>query len=97
MLTKIRTKTVSEGSQNVLLRRENEGREAVREVRQELHGVITEFRIPAGKVYLSPIVDCFDGLVVSWTMSTSPNAELANSMLDEAAVKLGPESKFSVI
>jgi transposase InsO family protein len=59
--------------------------------------VITEFRIPAGKVYLSPIVDCFDGLVVSWTMSTSPNAELANSMLDEAAVKLGPESKFSVI
>ena len=51
---------------------------------------ITEFRIPAGKVYLSPIVDCFDGLVVSWTMSTSPNAELANSMLDEAAAKLGP-------
>ncbi len=27
---------------------------------------ISEFRIPAGKVYLSPIVDCFDGLVVSW-------------------------------
>ena len=26
---------------------------------------ITEFQIPAGKVYLSPIVDCFDGLVVS--------------------------------
>ena len=51
---------------------------------------ITEFRIPADKVYLSPIVDCFDGLVVSWTMSTSPNAELANSMLDEAAAKLGP-------
>ena len=24
---------------------------------------ITEFAIPAGKVYLSPIVDCFDGLV----------------------------------
>ena len=23
---------------------------------------ITEFAIPAGKVYLSPIVDCFDGL-----------------------------------
>lgn len=26
---------------------------------------ITEFSIPAGKVYLSPIIDCFDGLPVS--------------------------------
>lgn len=26
---------------------------------------ITEFHIPAGKVYLSPIIDCFDGLPVS--------------------------------
>lgn len=45
---------------------------------------ITEFHIPAGKVYLSPIIDCFDGLPVSWTISTSPNAELVNTMLDEA-------------
>ena len=26
---------------------------------------ITEFQIPAGKVYLSPIIDCFDGMVVN--------------------------------
>lgn len=26
---------------------------------------ITEFSIPAGKVYLSPIIDCFDGMPVS--------------------------------
>lgn len=26
---------------------------------------ITEFSIPAGKVYLSPIVDCFDGMIPS--------------------------------
>ena len=45
---------------------------------------ITEFSTPAGKVYLSPIVDCFDGLVVSWSIGTSPTAELANSMLDRA-------------
>ena len=25
---------------------------------------ITEFAIPAGKVYLSPVIDCFDGMVV---------------------------------
>lgn len=24
---------------------------------------ITEFAIPAGKVYLSPILDCFDGML----------------------------------
>jgi len=45
---------------------------------------ITEFQIPAGKVYLSPMIDCFDGLVVSWSISTRPNADLVNSMLDAA-------------
>ncbi|MBR1598934.1 MAG: IS3 family transposase [Lachnospiraceae bacterium] len=45
---------------------------------------ITEFHIPAGKIYLSPIIDCFDGMAVSWTIGTSPNAELANTMLGNA-------------
>jgi transposase InsO family protein/transposase-like protein len=45
---------------------------------------ITEFQIPAEKVYLSPVIDCFDGLVVSWSISTSPDAELVNTMLDAA-------------
>lgn len=49
---------------------------------------ITEFGIPAGKVYLSPIIDCFDGMAVSWTIGTSPNAELANTMLDAAISEL---------
>ena len=42
---------------------------------------VTEFHIPAGKVYLSPILDCFDGMPLSWSISTSPNAEMANSSL----------------
>lgn len=42
---------------------------------------VTEFRIPAGKAYLSPIVDCFDGMPLSWSISTSPDAEMANSSL----------------
>ena len=29
---------------------------------------ITEFSIKAGKVYLSPIIDCFDGMPVSWAI-----------------------------
>lgn len=45
---------------------------------------ITEFSLPAGKVYLSPIIDCFDGLAVSWSIGTSPSAELVNTMLDDA-------------
>ena len=45
---------------------------------------ITEFGLPAGKVYLSPIIDCFDGLPVSWTIGRSPSADLANTMLDGA-------------
>lgn len=49
---------------------------------------ITEFHVPAGKVYLSPIIDCFDGMVVSWTIGTSPDAALVNTMLDEAILHL---------
>lgn len=45
---------------------------------------ITEFQIPAGKVYVSPVIDCFDGMVVSWSIGTRPDAALVNAMLDEA-------------
>jgi transposase InsO family protein/transposase-like protein len=45
---------------------------------------ITEFHIPAGKIYLSPLIDCFDGLPVTWTIGTRPDAELVNTMLDNA-------------
>lgn len=51
---------------------------------------ITEFAIPAGKVYLSPIVDCFDGLLVSWRIGTSPDSTLVNTMLDDAISQLSP-------
>lgn len=49
---------------------------------------ITQFSIKAGKVYLSPIIDCFDGMPVSWRIGVSPDAELANSMLREACERL---------
>ncbi|MDR5763100.1 IS3 family transposase [Caballeronia sp. LZ035] len=52
---------------------------------------ITEFHIPAGKVYLSPVIDCFDGLVVSWSIGTRPDADLVNTMLD-AAVEMVVDS-----
>ena len=54
---------------------------------------ITEFAIPAGKVYLSPIVDCFDGLIVTWRIDTSPDSTLVNTMLDSAIQQLQPDEK----
>ena len=50
---------------------------------------LTEFSIPAGKAYLSPLIDCYDGLPVAWTIGTSPNAELADGMLSGACSTLG--------
>jgi transposase InsO family protein/transposase-like protein len=54
---------------------------------------ITEFQLPAGKAYLSPIIDCFDGMVVSWTIGTSPDADLVNTMLDTAVAGLAESER----
>ena len=35
---------------------------------------VTQFTMDGYKCWLSPVVDCFDGMVVSWTLSRSPNA-----------------------
>ena len=51
---------------------------------------ITEFAIPAGKVYLSPIIDCYDGMVVSWEIGRTLDSILVNKMLDEAINTLKP-------
>ena len=40
---------------------------------------ITEFQIQSGKVYLSPMIDCFDGMVVSWSIGTRPRAQKPSS------------------
>jgi transposase InsO family protein len=58
---------------------------------------ITEFQIPAGKVYLSPMIDCFDGMVVSRSIGTRPNAELVNTMLDAAIDKVSASGERPVV
>lgn len=42
---------------------------------------ITEFGLLGGKVYLSPIMDCFDGGLPAWSIGTSPDTRLANDSL----------------
>lgn len=49
-----------------------------------------EFALPAGKLYLSPVIDCSDGLVHSWTIERNPNAQLVNNMLDKTVANLLP-------
>lgn len=50
---------------------------------------VTEFRIPAGKAYLSPIAGCSGGMPLSWPVSTSPDAEMASPSLLGACKWLG--------
>lgn len=50
--------------------------------------VITEFRIGECKIYLSPVIDCYDGMPVAWSIGTSPTAELADTMLEQACATL---------
>lgn len=57
---------------------------------------ITEFALPEGKLYLSPIIDCFDGLVVNWTIGRNPNAALVNTMLEQAISSL-PEGQYPIL
>ena len=52
---------------------------------------ITEFKLPGGgKVYLSAVIDCFDGRPAAWSAGEHPTAELANSSLAAACATLGP-------
>lgn len=48
---------------------------------------VTEFGLPCGKCYLSPILDCFDGSLVSWSIGPKPTAEFANRALLAACEK----------
>lgn len=49
---------------------------------------ITQFKVPSCKCYLSVIIDCFDGKVVSCKLSKTPDANLANSTLLTATAHL---------
>ncbi len=54
---------------------------------------ITEFKIPSGKVYLSPLIDCHVGAVIGWIIGTKPDADLVNRMLDAGVATLQEQEK----
>lgn len=49
---------------------------------------VTQFTMDGYKCWLGVIADCFDGMIVSWSMSRRPDARLANSTLEAAVATL---------
>ena len=48
---------------------------------------VTEVKIKDKKIYLSPILDMFNGEIISYTISYHPDLKMAMSMLDKAFKK----------
>jgi putative transposase len=49
---------------------------------------ITQFKIFGQKLYLSPILDLFNGEIISYTLSKSPNFQQITNMLQSAFLKI---------
>jgi transposase InsO family protein len=53
---------------------------------------VTEFKVPGGKVYLSPIMDLCSGEIITHTMDTRPSLAMVTTMLRNALAEL-PEGE----
>ena len=60
---------------------------------------VTEFRIKGQeeKIYLSPILDVYNGEIISYTISNHPTLELTNTMLENALKKITEDDKEELI
>lgn len=45
---------------------------------------VTEFALPEGKLYLSPVLDGYNSEIIDFTLSRSPNLEQVKRMLEKA-------------
>ena len=50
---------------------------------------VTQLKIGSVKLYLSPILDMFNGEIMSYNISRQPNMEQIYDMLDKAFAKFG--------
>ncbi len=55
---------------------------------------VTEFKLLGQKLYLSPIMDLFNGEIVSYALSTSPNFHQVTDMLNSAFQKIPDNSQL---
>lgn len=54
---------------------------------------VTEFNVAGEKLYLSPVLDLYNGEIIAFETSKRPVFELVSSMLKKALNRLGPEDK----
>jgi putative transposase len=54
---------------------------------------VTEFNVAGEKLYLSPVLDLYNGEIVAFETSKRPTFELVSSMLKKALAKLNPGDK----
>jgi putative transposase len=54
---------------------------------------VTEFKVKGMKLYLSPIMDLYNGEIVAYQMKRRPVFDLVGQMLDQAIQKLSPEDR----
>lgn len=55
---------------------------------------ITEFKVKEKKLYLSPIIELFNGEIISYNISESPNFKQVSDMLKYAFKKIGTQKKL---
>lgn len=58
---------------------------------------ITEFVASNGMVYLSAIVDCFDGKTVGWTTARHPTMSMAEQSLNNAITSHPPSAESPLV
>jgi putative transposase len=49
---------------------------------------VTEFKVKDKKIYLSPVMDLFNGEIISYNLSESPNFKQVSDMLEDAFIAL---------
>ncbi|SAL49877.1 integrase [Caballeronia telluris] len=54
---------------------------------------VTEFNVLGQKLYLSPVMDLYNGEIVAYQMNTRPVFELVGGMLRKALAKLGAQDR----
>lgn len=58
---------------------------------------VTEFALDGYKAYLSPAIDCFDGMPVCWRVSLHPDKALALGMLSDLVGAVGPTGERPLV
>lgn len=55
---------------------------------EKLVSDVTEFKVAGKKIYLSPLIDLYNGEVLNYSISSSPTVEFVNKMFDGIAEKI---------